>query len=127
QAVGRKRWALAVEVEEGMCASAKAHRILDHCVGEERNGLGDQKRELIRHWLNVKYPEAAAQGRLPVPQWIPGKADAEFDVLERGIVEERIPQMRGSVWDISKGRKLAGRLPNHRSHLVTKAQIQRQV
>ena len=68
QSVGRKLRVLAVKIGKRIRTSAKSEGIFHHGVGEERNCLRNQERELIGHRLNVEHANAAANGSLPILQ-----------------------------------------------------------
>src|SRR5438128_5868918 len=65
--------------------------IFDRSVLEEGSCQRRQKCELIRQRQNIKHSYATSDCRLAVIEWVPGETYARFKILQRGIVEKRVP------------------------------------
>src|ERR1700730_12590840 len=59
---------------------------IDRGVLEKRGCQGRQQGELIRERQNVKHADSTSYGGFAVPEWIPGKTDAWFEILQCGVI-----------------------------------------
>src|SRR5258708_32723086 len=102
-------------------------RTRDGCGCKKRRGLSRQKYELVRKRKHIIEASAGTHRHFAVAERIPGKADTRLKIFSSGIAEKGITQMGGGVCNVSQDGKLAGGFCGNGSHLITKAEIKREV
>ena len=96
-----------------------------------------QKSELVGERQNIEQTRSSADSQLAIANGIPGKTDARFEVMKRGVREQSPCAGTASgdhhatdgqqIGEMPEVDQFALRLGRHRGHFIAKSKIQRQV
>src|SRR6202035_5841640 len=78
--------ALAVEIEIGVRSAGAQRGIFVSADDLKWRGRGSIETELVGKRQYIEDAEPCANGGLPIFAWIPGEADARFEVFGGGVI-----------------------------------------